>query len=471
MPDQPPDQTTKTRGEALLDELKERHLYHQCTDEQRLAQHLNTSKPGGVRLYNGFDPTADSLTIGNLVPIMLLRRFRDHGHTPIVLQGGATGLIGDPSGKEAERGLRSREEIEANIDAQRPIFTTLLGDDVEIVNNDDWFRDKTVYWWLREVGKYFSVSQMIARDSVRNRLEREQGISYTEFSYMLLQAYDFLHLFKDKDVTLQTAGADQWGNIVSGCDLIRREQMVTEQEKLEKEQSEQISQGEEPTLVASYTGRVAYGLTAPLLTKSDGSKFGKTESGAVWLSHIRPSGEPGTSPYAYYQFWLNAADADVVKYLRIFTDRPLDEIADLEQRHAAEPHKREAQRTLARDATTLLHGRDAMENAEHAATALFSGDVRSLDPATLDEVFAEVPTTTHDRGALDEPGADLIDLLAQTSLVSSKSEARKQLRQNAIAVNGEKIAEGRRLTREDLLHGRVLLLRRGKKHWHLCRFG
>jgi len=442
-----------TGSAAFLAELQARHLLHQCTDREGLAAHLDGALErgvaGGVKLYNGFDPTADSLTIGHLVPIMLLRRFREAGHTPIVLQGGATGLIGDPSGKEAERGLRTRGEVEANIAAQRPIFERLLGEGVRIVNNDDWFREMDAYTFLRDIGKHFSVSQMMARDSVRNRLEREQGISYTEFSYMLLQAHDFLHLFREEGVTLQTAGADQWGNIVSGVDLIRR----------------RVGTGDDD-------GDRGFGLTAPLLTKADGSKFGKTESGSVWLSGERPvSGEPGTSAYGYYQFWLNAGDAEVGKYLRIFTDRGLGEVEEIELAHAAEPHKREAQRVLARDATAMLHGEAAMENAERAAKALFSGDVKSLDAEMLAEVFAEVPATGHELSVLDGGGLDAAELLARTSLVSSKSEARKQLKQNAVSVNGEKIGEGALLTREHLLDGGVLLLRRGKKAWHMCRFG
>ncbi len=485
------DQSTKSPGRTLLDELSQRQLYHQCTDEDGLIEHLDRAIsqgiPGGVKLYNGFDPTADSLTIGNLVPIMLLRRFRDAGHTPIVLVGGATGLIGDPSGKESERSLRSREDIEANIAGQTPIFRSLLGDDVRIVNNDDWFRQMDAYTFLRDVGKYFSVSQMIQRDSVKNRLEREQGISYTEFSYMLLQAWDFWHLFSNVGVSLQTAGADQWGNIVSGVDLVRR-QMHVRTSLLDLDQKatgDEFGDKREDyhTLIRNVNvslQRLAqlhvydpetraaptFGFTAPLLTKSDGGKFGKTESGAIWLSADR------TSPYAYHQFWLNTADDDISKYLRIFTDLPLAEIAEIEQRHAEAPHKREAQKTLADHATTLLHGEAETERANAAARALFSGDVATLDERTIAEVFAGVPTTTHDRSLLD-PAADQgdpIELLAQSSLASSKSEARKHLAANAIAINGEKIDADTKLTTGHLLHGRYLLLRRGKKNWHVCVF-
>lgn len=430
---------------AVLDELKARELFYQVTDEAALREHLR--RP--IVLYNGFDPTADSFTVGNLVAIMLLRVFARYGHQPIVLMGGATGRIGDPSGKDAERKLLTEAKIAEHLAGQRPIFERLLGADVSIVDNDDWFRPMSAYAFLREIGKHFSVNQMLARDSVRNRLEREgQGLSYTEFSYMLLQAHDFLHLYRERGVTLQTAGADQWGNIVSGVDLIRR------------------VEGPDPAGAPR-----AFGFTAPLLTRADGGKFGKTEAGAIWLSHHRPSGEPGTSPYCYHQFWLNTADADVRRYLLTFTDLPVPEIEALVARHAAAPHEREAQRTLAREATTLLHGEEATRQAEAAARALFSGDVGGLDATTLDEVFAHAPATEHGRAELTGEGQLVVDVLAQTSLARSKSEARKQLEAGAISLNGQRIDDiTARLTERQLLHGRVALLRRGKKAWHVTRW-
>ncbi|MCA9294022.1 MAG: tyrosine--tRNA ligase [Phycisphaerales bacterium] len=441
----------------LLTHLRARGQFFQCTDEPAMRAHLASAdtQSGGRRLYNGFDPTADSLTIGNLVPIMLLRRFQAAGHTPFVLLGGATGLIGDPSGKEAERALRAEDEVNANIAAQQKIFEALLDFDpkrpnhTRLCNNYDWFKSIGFIEALRDIGKHFSVNEMIRRDSVRNRLEgRDHGISFTEFSYMLLQAYDFLHLFRAEGVTMQTAGADQWGNIVSGCDLIRR------------------AEGQDDQGHAK-----SFGFTAPLLTKADGGKFGKTEAGAIWLSHKRPSGAPGTSPYAYYQFWLNAADADVRNFLLIFTEIDTPEVEALCARHEAEPHKREAQRTLAQHATTLLHGKDAMLHAEHAAQALFSGDIASLDLDMLSEVFAEVPHSDHDRAQLAGDGAPLIDVLAQTTLASSKGEARKHLSAGAISINGAKIdSADANLTTADLLHGKVALLRRGKKTWHVTRW-
>jgi len=430
---------------AVLDDLRARGLFHQCTDEAGLRAHLVRPR----RLYNGFDPTADSLTIGNLVPMMMLRRFRAFGHEPVVLMGGATGRIGDPSGKDAERQLMSDEQVDGNIEAQRKIFQRVLGEDVEIVNNHDWFKGMDVYTFLRDVGKHFSVNQMLQRDAVRNRLEdREHGISYTEFSYMLLQAYDFLHLFREAGITLQTAGADQWGNIVSGVDLVRRMEGLTD---------------------AGHAR--AFGFTAPLLTKADGTKFGKTESGAVWLSHERPSGAPGTSPYAYYQFWINASDDDVERYLLIFSDRTVSEIGEVMAAHRESPGRREAQRILARDATELLHGREAVERAEAASQALFSGDVSGLGLATIDEVFADVPSSEHKLSELAGEGVELADLLAQTTLARSKREARDFLGRGAVSVNGLPVGPEDRLTTDRLLHGHVALLRRGKKSWHVTRWG
>jgi len=367
----------------------------------------------------------------------------------VVLVGGATGRIGDPSGKDSERTLMSDAQIEGNIAGQREIFTKLLGPDVRIVNNDDWFKTMSAYTFLREVGKHFSVNQMMARDSVKNRLAREgQGISYTEFSYMLLQAYDFLHLFREHGVTVQTAGADQWGNIVSGTDLVRRLEGPTES-----------------------GGSKSFGLTAPLLTRSDGGKFGKTEAGAVWLTYQRSSGKPGTSPYGYYQFWLNVADADVRSYLLVFTDLEPTAIDELMSRHDQAPHQREAQRTLAREATTLLHGLAAMQRAEDAARALFSGDVSGLELETLEEVFASAPGSEHAKLDLSGDGIPLVDLIPQTTLAKSKGEARKHLDAGAISLNGRKIENSSaRLTPTDLLHGSVALLRRGKKAWHVTRW-
>ena len=435
---------------AVLDELAWRGLIHQCTDAEPGMPALRAHLAGGPRtLYCGFDPTSTSLTIGNLVPIMLLRHFKNAGHNPIVVQGGATGRIGDPSGKEAERAMRTEDEVQQNLSTQTDIFTRILGDDTTIVDNHSWWSKKGFLETLRGVGKHFSVNEMIKRDSVRTRLEgRDQGISFTEFSYMLLQAEDYRYLHEHHNCTLQCAGADQWGNIVSGSDLIRRT----------------TTDGTPP----------AFGLTAPLVTKADGSKFGKTEGGAIWLS--APKDEHDTNPdrtsvYAFYQFWLNASDDDAVRYLRIFTLLPKDEIEAIETEHAAEPFKRQAQRRLAQAVTTIVHGEAAMLAAEQAAAALFSGDVRSLDLRTLLEGLADAPTTDHDRAAL-AAGVPLIDLLAQTSLASSKSEARKHLQSGGISINGEKFTGDLDATLDTnaLLHDKVILLRRGKKSWHVTRW-
>ncbi|GAB4516100.1 MAG: tyrosine--tRNA ligase [Phycisphaerales bacterium] len=414
---------------SVLDELTWRSQIHDCTDLDGLRAHLAQPR----RVYCGFDPTADSLTIGNLVPITMLRRFKNAGHTPVVIVGGATGRIGDPSGKDSERSLMTDEQVEANIAGQTRIYRALLGDDVEIVDNYSWFREMNFIHALREIGKHFSVNEMVRRDAVKNRLEREgQGISYTEFSYMLLQAYDFLHLFREHNVTIQCAGADQWGNIVSGCDLIRR------------------------------NGEESFGLIAPLLTKSDGGKFGKTESGAIWLTEDR------TSPYAFYQFWLNADDQDVEKYLTIFTDLSQGEIEDVMRAHSDAPHQRGAQKRLAEEMTRLVHAEQGLSRARQATEALFSGDVKGLDATTLAEAFSGVPSTDHDRASLE--GMSLVDLLAETSLASSKREAREFLGNGAVSVNGEKVDPERALTAGDLLHGTTILLRRGKKKWHVTRW-
>ncbi|MFG0327336.1 MAG: tyrosine--tRNA ligase [Phycisphaerales bacterium JB037] len=427
----------------FLDEIQWRGLLFQSTDLDALRAHLASPR----KLYAGFDPTADSLTIGNLVPIMVLVHAARAGHTPIVLMGGGTGLIGDPSGKTAERQLMTRERVAEHVEAQRSIFVRAFEGaglpEPTIVNNLDWLGGLGYLDLLRDIGKHFSVNQMIQRESVKQRLEsREQGISYTEFSYAILQAYDFLHLFREHGVTLQLGGSDQWGNIVSGIDLIRRESAAESDEH------------DAPT-------HLAHALTAPLVTKADGGKFGKTESGAIWLSAHR------TSPYAYFQFWLNAADADIPKFLRIFTLMTEDEIKALEAEHAANPGARTAHRALAIAATTILHGPEEAELAERAGQALFSGDLASLPEKTFREVLAEVPSSEHDKSQLAGDGADPIDLLVDTGLAKSKREAREFLGNGSVSVNGEKISADDRLTSARLLHGSYLALRRGKKAWHL----
>lgn len=427
---------------GYLEELSWRGLLHQMTGEKELRDHLGT--PGRIG-YCGFDPTADSLTIGNLIPIKMLMHFQQTGHKPIVLMGSGTGLIGDPSGKDDERQLLTEEQVEHNIACQKKIFEPLLDFDpanpnaAVMVNNYDWLGKLGYIDVLRDVGKHFSVNVMIQKDSVRERLHgREQGISYTEFSYMVLQAYDFLHLRREMNCTLQVAGSDQYGNIVAGIDLIRRE--------------------------FGHEEGKAYGVTAPMVTKADGKKIGKTETGAVWLTADR------TSPYAFYQFWINASDQDVIPFLKWYTLFGEEEIADLESQHQAQPHLRVAHHTLASYMTKMLHGEKALADVEAATKALFSGDVRGLDQSMLEEILADVPNTTHDKTLLEAEGVSLVELLPLTSLAQSKREAREFLGNGAVMVNGERIEADRRLTGRDLLHGMTILLRRGKKSWHATRW-
>jgi len=430
---------------GLVEELKWRGLLHQMTaSEAATVQHLSTPLRSG---YCGFDPTRDSLTIGSLIAIKLLMHLQRAGHKPIVLMGGGTGMIGDPSGKDAERTLMSRDEIDANVAGQRRILERLLdfspavSNPAVIVNNADWLSGLGFLEVLRDVGKHFSVNTMIQRDSVKQRLEaREQGISYTEFSYMLLQAYDFLHLRRTANCSLQLAGSDQYGNIVSGVDLIHHV-MGREGEHAQ-----------------------AFGITSPLVTRSDGKKMGKSERGAVWLSADR------TSPYALYQYFVNVEDADVVPFLKRFTFLEEERIAELAKEHEDAPQKRAAHKALAAEVTQTVHGASERERAERASDALFSGDVRGLDERTLSEVFADVPSTDHLRSELSGEGVSLADLLTSTSLASSKREARQFLQSGAVSVNGERVGPDHKLRESDLLHGERILLRRGKRQWHATRW-
>lgn len=432
-------------AQDFLPELDWRGLLHQTTDPDRLAAHLES---GPRKVYVGFDPTADSLTIGNLVPIMLLVHAQRAGHTPVVVMGGGTGLIGDPSGKCDERQLMTRERVDANVASQRRIFEAMLDFDRDnkavIVNNIDWLGKLNFIEVLRDVGKHFSVNTMIQKDSVRDRLQnREQGISFTEFCYQILQAYDFLHLHREHGVTIQMGGSDQWGNIVAGTDLIRKT----------------LPAEESPERGVTSESNLAFGLTCPLVTKADGGKFGKSESGAVWLTADR------TSPYAFSQFWLNTADADVGTFLRFFTLLPRERIEELEASHAANPGAREAQRVLAREVTAMLHGLAEAENAEKAARALFSGDVADLPEATLNEVMANVPSSDHAKADLEGEGVGLVDLLVAVDLAQSKRQAREFLTNGSVTVNGRKVGLDDRLGTSDLLHGSMIALRRGKKTW------
>ncbi len=386
-------------------------------------------------IYVGFDPTADSLHLGNLIPVMGLAHAQRHGHRPLVLVGGGTGLIGDPSGKSNERTLLTKEKAEANaeaIRAQLSRFFDLSSDDKALMlNNADWLCSLNLLDFLRDTGKHFSVNEMIKRDSVRTRLEeRDQGISYTEFSYMLMQAYDFLYLFEHHSCTIQMGGSDQWGNILSGKELIRR--------------------------VAS--GR-AEGITFPLLTTSTGKKFGKTEEGSVWLDANR------TSPYQMYQYWLQTADADVVRYLKLFTFLDEPRIQAFEQEVAIQPEKREAQRELAFQCTSLIHGVDAAEAASAASRILFGSDETPVGE-TIAMLFRELPHTEA------EPGIPLADLLVQTRLAESKGAARKLIEGGGVYLHNERQTDPRKTVsaNDAKWAGNVILLRAGKKNYHLVRF-
>ena len=431
----------------LLDELDWRGLLHQTTGGDELRIHLKT---GGRVAYCGFDPTKDALTIGNYMPIKMLRHWQLAGHRPIILMGGGTGLIGDPSGKDAERQLLSKEQVAKNIEGQLRCFSKVLDFEGEnaaiIVNNADWLCELGFLDVLRDVGKYFSVNEMIKKDSVKERLNnREQGISYTEFSYMILQAYDFLHLRREMDCTIQIAGSDQYGNIVAGIDLIRRDMLDSNKDEFR-----------------------GAGITNPLVTTSDGSKIGKTEKGSIWLTQER------TSPYAFHQYWLNVPDEDAGKFLRWFTFLDQATIESIEKDHAEAPHQRAAQHALADSMTELFHGNENVTRCNEAAKALFGGDITSLDAQMLGEVFSEVPAGEFEIISLGTETASLVELLPQTKLCKSKREAREFLKNGSISVNGEKLsgddAVVRVLTTNDLLHGTTILLRRGKKSWYAAKW-
>lgn len=421
---------------TLLEELSWRGLLQQQTHET-LADEL---EKGPMTLYCGFDPTADSLHVGSLVPIIGLMHFQRAGHKPIALVGGGTGLIGDPSFKAAERSLLTNEQVEANvvgIRGQLERFIDFEGDNAAVLrNNIDWLGAMTFIEFLRDVGKHFSVNVMLGKESVRQRLEdRDHGISYTEFTYSLMQAYDFMYLNENYGCQLQIGGSDQWGNIVAGMDLTRR-----------------------------VRGTDTYGLTLPLVTKSDGSKFGKSESGNIWLDAER------TSPYKFYQFWLNQSDADAPRYLRYFTFLSQEEILDLERQLAEEPHKRAAQRRLAEEVTRLVHGESALQNALAASQAMFGGDLRGLDEATLADVFSEVPSSTLSRSVLEE-GKRLLDALVEMEVFASKGEGRRLIKNGGLYLNSVRIdGEDVELTADSLLTDRLAVVRKGKKNYHLLRF-
>lgn len=423
----------------VYEELTWRGLIHQATDPQRLPGWL-TEKSRTV--YAGFDPTADSLHVGHLVALMILRRFQRAGHRPIALVGGATGMIGDPSGKSEERNLLSVEVLRANVGAMQAQMRTLLDFDqgpnaAILVNNYDWMREFSFLDFLRDVGKNVPVNVMLAKDSVKSRLERtDSGLSFTEFSYMLLQAYDFVRLYGDHGCELQVGGSDQWGNITAGIDLARRMR------------SAQL-----------------YGMTCPLLTKSDGTKMGKTESGALWLSPTR------TSPYQFYQYWINVDDGDASKCLRYFTDLSREEIEALDAARATDPAKRESQRRLAEEITRLVHGASGLARARRATDVLFGAEICDITDAELGEIFADVPSKDLPRASLAAPGMNIIDALLAATLANSKSEARRTISGGGVYVNNRRVAsDAQQIGEGDLASETVVVLRTGKKKFALLRF-
>ncbi|GHH97317.1 tyrosine--tRNA ligase [Neobacillus kokaensis] len=415
----------------LLQDLKWRGIIYQQTDEEGLKELLNNEK---ISLYCGADPTADSLHIGHLVPFLTLRRFQQQGHRPIVLVGGATGLIGDPSGKSEERKLQTLEAVQKNVEGIQKQLAAIFEFEGEngaiMVNNYDWTSSMSVVTFLRDIGKNIGVNYMLAKDTIANRLE--SGISFTEFTYTILQAMDFNHLYDHHNCKLQIGGSDQWGNITTGLELIRK--MHTEETK-------------------------AFGMTIPLVTKADGTKFGKTEGGAIWLDPEK------TTPYEFYQFWINTADADVVKYLKYFTYLSHEEIEQLEVSVQEEPHLRKAQKGLAEEMTRLIHGEEALQQAIKISQALFSGDVKNLSAVEIKQGFKDVPTY---EAAGEE---NLVDLLVAAKISPSKRQAREDISNGAVTVNGEKITDTAHiLQEEDRIEGQFTIIRRGKKKYTLVKY-
>ena len=419
---------------SILDELAWRGLINDCTDTEALTKRLGKEP---TALYCGFDPTADSLHVGNLVPLIALRRFQNDGHVPIALAGGATGAIGDPSGKSAERNLLTRETLQQNIAAVKEQLAKLLDfetptNPAQLLDNADWTAGVSYLDFLRDIGKHFTVNSMVAKESVRARMQdREVGISYTEFSYMLLQAFDFYHLKSAHDCELQIGGSDQWGNITAGIELSRRKLNAT-----------------------------VFGLTLPLITNADGTKFGKTEAGAVWLDPKR------TSVYKFYQFWIRTDDRDVIRYLKYFTFLPQERIAALEASHEENPSAREAHTALAVAMTDLLHGEAATAEAQAASKILFGGGLDGIGEGTFNEIVGEVPTVEIERAKLEGDGVPILELFVTSGLCQSNGQARKDLQGGGINLNNERQSDPQRaVTLMDLLFGKHLLLRKGKRNY------
>ena len=422
----------------IYSDLKWRGLIHQSTADDFIPNWLQS----GIRtVYAGFDPTADSLHVGSLLPLMMLRRFQKAGHRPIAIVGGATGMIGDPSGKSAERNLLSTEKLAENLAGIEVQMRQLLDFDAGdtsaiLVNNNDWISQFSYTEFLRDVGKNFPVNVMLAKESVKSRLSGEAGMSYTEFSYMLLQAYDFVHLNREYGCELQIGGSDQWGNVTAGIDLARR-----------------------------MLGVQLYGLTCPLLAKSDGSKMGKTESGAIWLSDDR------TSPYDFYQYWYNVADEDASKCLRFLTELSHEEIEVLDCSRQEAPQKRESQIRLAEELTRLIHGDEGLSKAQRAKEVLFGAEIENLTDRDLDQIFPDVPSKDLELAVLVEDGLPVIDAFVLAGLAKSKGEARRTIQQGGAYINNRRVADvEERLTKANLASETTIVLRSGKKKFALLRF-
>jgi tyrosyl-tRNA synthetase len=418
----------------ILEDLQWRGLVADCTDAPALAKRISE---GPLVVYAGFDPTADSLHVGSLVPLLALRRFQLAGHSPIAVAGGATGSIGDPSGKTQERQLLTQEVLAANIVKVKDQLRRLLDFDAaanpaRLVDNASWTASVSFLEFLRDIGKHFSVNVMVAKESVRARMEdREAGISYTEFSYMLLQAFDFFVLCRDANCELQIGGSDQWGNITAGIDLTRKK-----------------------------LGRTVHGLTLPLVLKADGTKFGKTESGTVWLDVAR------TSVYKFYQFWVRTDDRDVIRYLKYFTFLAPEEVGALEKQHAENPGARAAHKALAKAVTDLIHGPDATVEAMRASEILFGGDLAGVSETTFHEIVGEAPTKEILKGELDGTGKTLAEILVLSGLSPSKGQARKDVEGGGVYINNVREANPQRLiSGRELLFGKYLLLRKGKRNY------
>lgn len=421
-------------GMDILEDLEYRGLIQQVTDMEGLKKHLSENK---VTLYCGFDPTADSLHIGHLLPITMLKRFQKAGHQPIALIGGGTGMIGDPSGRTSERSLNTPEVVQHYSEKIEEQLGKLLGlGENEIIarNNADWLSKITTIDFLRDVGKHFTVNYMLAKESVSARIE--QGITYTEFSYMLLQSYDFLNLYEQENCTLQIGGSDQWGNITAGLEFIRRSR---------EDKDEEID---------------VFGLTVPLITKADGSKFGKTAGGAVWLDPEK------TTPYEFYQFWINTDDRDVIQFLKYFTFLEEEEITYLEKEVKNNPGKRKAQRRLAEEMTREVHGEESLKQAQKISESLFSGDVKQLSIADIEQGFRDVPTYE-----MKKEDIGLIDLLVAASISSSRRQAREDIQNGAIYINGERNQQlDYVLTKEDRLEDQFTIIRRGRRNYFLIHY-